>query len=275
MSEISRQQIVAYVSVLISGGSSEEGEVGELYARLPHIDLQIDDSVKLRWDDLKARLAISDRKNDEYLASETLVHLIRKSRREGNKPVLDAVVTALFVRCEASLLRMVRESLPNASHIREEVMGEFAKLLARDGTGNLPDRLDPFEWRFNLVFKSLRLDAIRRETRAVNRNISFSDDVTAVDIADMEAVFDKVANLQTSSDSCSIYAPSPEDQMMAQDIYKQLNTLPKDERNALIETKIFGLTEEAAGRKLGVSARTIGTRKRNAIARLRSLEEST
>lgn len=253
----------------------EEGEVGELYARLPHIDLQIDDAVKLRWDDLKARLAISDRKNDEYLASETLVHLIRKSRREGSKPVLDAVITALFVRCEASLLRTVRESLPNASHIREEVMGEFAKLLARDGTGNLPDRLDPFEWRFNLVFKSLRLDAIRRETRAVNRNISVSDDVTAVDIADMEAVFDKVANLQTSSDSCSIYAPSPEDQMMAQDIYKQLNTLPKDERNALIETKIFGLTEEAAGRKLGVSARTIGTRKRNAIARLRSLEEST
>ena len=224
--------------------------------------------------DLKARLTITDQKDGDYLKSETLVHLIRKARREGNGPLLDAVVTRLFMRCEANLLRAVRETLPNATHIREEVMGEFAKLLARDGLGKVPDRLDLFECRFNLSFKSLRLDAIRRETCAVNRNTSVSGEINAVDIADMEAAFDKVANLQTSSDSHSIYAPSPEEKLMTHDIYKQLSTLPKDERNALIATKILGLTEEAAGAKLGVSARTIGTRKRDAIARLRSLEES-
>lgn len=252
----------------------KNGEVGELYVRPPDVERQIDDAAGLSLDGLKERLTITDRDDAAYLKSETLVHLIRKARREGMRPVLDAAVTRLFMRCEANLLRSVRESLPNAEHIREEVMGEFAKLLARDGTGNVPDRLDPFECCFNLTFKSLRLDAIRRETRAVNRNMSVSDEVTTVDIADMEATFDKVASVQTTSDSHAIYAPSPEELLMAQDIYKKLNTLPKDERDALIATKILGLTEEAAGAKLGVSARTIGTRKRNAIARLRSLEES-
>ncbi len=252
----------------------KEGDLGELYVRSPQVECQIDDVIELELEDLKRRLCIFNRKDTAYLKPETLVHLIRKARREENRPILDAAVKALFKRCEANLRRTVDNSLPNADKIREDTLAELGKLLARDGTGKVPDRLDLFEWRFNMLFKSLRIDAIRRETQAVNRNASLPSDATAVDVADLEAAFEKVASCQTSSDSSGIYAPSPEYHMMARDIYRQLNALPKDERNALIETKIIGLTEEEAAKKLGVSARTIGTRKRNAIARLRSLKES-
>ncbi|MEP4989815.1 MAG: sigma factor-like helix-turn-helix DNA-binding protein [Paracoccaceae bacterium] len=251
------------------------GELGEPYVRLPQFECQIDNVIELELEDLRTHLDVFDRKDKAYLASETLIHLIRKARREKNRPVLDASVKALFRRCEANLLKTVDNSLPNAGKIREDTLAELGKLLARDGTGKVPDRLDLFEWRFNLQFQSLRIDAIRRETSAVNRNASLPSDATAVDVADLEAAFDKVASCQTTSDARGIYAPSPEDQMMARDIYRQLCALPKDERNALIETKIIGLTEEEAGSKLGVSSRTIRTRKKNAIARLKSLKEST
>ncbi len=251
------------------------GELGEPYVRLPQVECQIDNVIELELEDLRTHLDVFDRKDKTYLASETLIHLIRKARREKNRPVLDASVKALFRRCEANLLKTVDNSLPNAGKIREDTLAELGKLLARDGTGKVPDRLDLFEWRFNLQFQSLRIDAIRRETSAVNRNASLPSDATAVDVADWEAAFDKVASCQTTSDAKGIYAPSPEDQMMTRDIYRQLCALPKDERNALIETKIIGLTEEEAGSKLGVSSRTIRTRKKNAIARLKSLKEST
>ena len=251
------------------------GELGELYVRMPHVDCQIDEVTKIELDELKRRLDVIDQKATAYLASETLVHLIRKARRENDRPVLDAAVKVLFRRCEANLLRTVDNSLPNADKIREDALAELGKRLARDGTGKVPDRLDLFEWRFNMQFRSLRVDAIRRETNAVNRNASLPSDATAVDVADLEATFAKVASCQTTSDANGIYAPSPEDQMIARDIYRQLNALPKDERNALIQTKIIGLTEKEAGSKLGVSSRTIRTRKKNAIARLKSLKEST
>jgi len=207
----------------------KEGELGELYVRLPQVECQIDDVIELNLDDLRPRLEILNRTDAAFLASETLVHLIRKARREENKPVLDAAVKALFMRCEANLLRTVDNSLPNADTIREDALAELGRLLARDGTGKVPDRLDLFEWRFNLQFKSLRIDAIRRETQAVNRNASLPSDATAIDVADLEAAFEKVASCQTSSDSSGIYAPSPEDHMLARDIYIQLNALPKDE----------------------------------------------
>ncbi len=251
------------------------GELGEPYVRLPQVECQIDNVIELELEDLRTHLDVFDRKDKTYLASETLIHLIRKARREKNRPVLDASVKALFRRCEANLLKTVDNSLPNAGKIREDTLAELGKLLARDGTGKVPDRLDLFEWRFTLQFQSLRIDASRRETSAVNRNASLPSDATAVDVADLEAAFDKVASCQTTSDAKGIYAPSPEDQMMTRDIYRQLCALPKDERNALIETKIIGLTEEEAGSKLGVSSRTIRTRKKNAIARLKSLKEST
>lgn len=250
-------------------------ESGDLYVRPSEIDKEIDAVISLSLPDLKKRLAIADSKQNGHLSSETLIHLIRNAFRQGNKPTVDAVIKTLFIRCEANLLKHVSHTLPNAQNIREEVLAALGKLIARDGIGNVPDRLDLFEWRFNMQFRSLRLDAIRHETSAVNRNAPIAEDTTAVEMADIEAAFEKVAHIQTSSGANAIYAPSPEDQLIAGDIYKQINQLPKDERDALIATKIMGMTEQAAGAKLGVSERTIGTRKRNAIARLECLKERT
>lgn len=248
---------------------------GELYVRLSKVDEEIDEVINLNHIELQERLSITNPQQHGYLSSETLIYLIRNGLRASNRPIVDAIIKVLFIRCEANLRKQVSNSLPNAQHIREEALAELGNIIGRDGTGKVPNRLDLFEWRFNLQFKSLRIDAIRRETRAVNRNASISDDASSFDIADLEAAFENVANTRKSSDSNVIYAPSPEDQMMERDIYNEIMKLPKDERDALIATKIFGLTEEAAAKKFRVSDRTIRTRKKNAIARLESLKENT
>lgn len=248
---------------------------GELYVRLSKVDEEIDEAINLNHIELQERLSITNPQQSGYLSSETLIYLIRNGLRASNRSIVGAVFKVVVIRCEANLRKHVSNSLPNAQHIREEVLAELGSIIAHDGRGNVPNRLDLFEWRFNLQFKSLRLDAIRRETREVNRIASISDDASSFDIADVEAAFEKVANTRKSSDSNVIYAPSPEDQMIARDIYNEIMKLPKNERDALIATKILGLTEKAAGKMLGVSDRTIRTRKKDAIARLESLKENT
>ena len=242
-----------------------------LYVRPEKIEKEIDDVIGLDLHSLTRRLFIADPKQSGYLSSETLMHLIRHALSANEKPVVDVVIKVLFSRCEAILQNQVLNSLPNAQNIREEVLAELGKLIARED----PERLDVYECRFNLAFRNLRIDVINRETLAVNRIASVSDDSNVVEVADLEAAFDRVASFQTSSDSNAIYAPSPEDQLIAREIYAQIHQLPRNERDALIETKIMGMTEQEAGKKLGVSDRTIGTRKRNAIAKLKNQKERT
>ena len=253
---------------------TKEKKNGELYVRLPHVDAQIDEMVSLDLGELTKRLSITNPHSKGFLASETLIHLIRKALREANKDVVDAVIRVLFIRCEANLRKQVSHTLPNAEKIREDALAELGAIIARDGAGKVPNRLDLFEWRFNLQFKSLRLDAIKRETKAVNRAATISEDSDAVELADFEAAFEKLAGYQTNSNSNVVYAPSPEDQLIARDIYKVIYELPKDERNAFIAVQVMGLTEKQAGKQYGVSDRTIRTRKQNAIAKLRRQKEN-
>jgi hypothetical protein len=80
---------------------------------------------------------VTERRSAEYLSSECLVHFFRQFSRL-NQPVLrDAVVWALLDRCERILLARIDTGLPNAEALRQDVLHEFALLLANDGEGGV------------------------------------------------------------------------------------------------------------------------------------------
>ena len=82
----------------------------------------------------------------------------------------DRLATVLLQRCEAILKHKLPDSgFTNAAYLREEVLGNFAQLLASDGCGNNPNELDYFECKFNSAFRSLRIDLLRSEGKQRKR----------------------------------------------------------------------------------------------------------
>src|SRR5579872_5497493 len=118
---------------------------GTPYVRPASVEANINGALGQDLATLKNRLQVTDATLPEYLGSECLVHLVRESMRSGNDNLRDVMVLALLKRCEASLKSAIRDSRANAGSLREEVLQEFALLLASDGSGDNPKELDYFE----------------------------------------------------------------------------------------------------------------------------------
>jgi hypothetical protein len=140
---------------------------GERYARPPSVEANVDGALREDADGIRRRLLVTDAKDADYLKSECLVHLARELTRRGEIKLRNAVVMALFVRCEAILKSKIDPSrVPNAKELRETILQEFALLLAGDGADENPDELDFFECRFNAAFRTFRIDIMRSTKRA-------------------------------------------------------------------------------------------------------------
>src|SRR5258708_3029901 len=134
---------------------------GELYTRPPSVEAKIDQALAEDEATLRARLQVTDRRAPDYLTSECLGHLFRAAHRRGDEKRRDRVVLAIVARCEVILKSKVPDSrVANAADIREEILQEFALLLANDGVGDKPNELDFFECRFNQAFKAFRVDML-------------------------------------------------------------------------------------------------------------------
>jgi hypothetical protein len=132
--------------------------------RLAPVVANIEDAVNQDLSTLASRLQVTDKDSADYLKSECLVHLIRDAQRRDDREAASAIVPVLLGRCEAILKSKVDgATIPNAEALRDDILGEFALLLVRDGEGENADELDFYECRFNLAFRSLRIDMIRKE----------------------------------------------------------------------------------------------------------------
>src|SRR5216683_3061457 len=165
-----------------------------------------------------------------YLPSECLVHLIRKAHRDNNETVRDPLLSILLDRCEATLAATLPDSrAPNAAYLRDEVLGRLGELFAEDGTGDNPDELDYFEVRFNAAFAALRADIVRAELRAVRRSSPLPDD---------EAI-SRLPNTVLRNPA------TQENSLFLKDLLQAINTLPPEERDAVVLCHILGYKEEA------------------------------
>jgi hypothetical protein len=134
---------------------TKKDQSGNLYTRPSEIQTAIDAAIQQDIATLRQRAVVSKRDSPDFIATECLVHIIREARRRHDEHSMSVLLPSLLARCEATLKNKILDSdMPNASEIREEILGEFSLLFVEDGSGCNPDELDFFECRFNLAFRS-------------------------------------------------------------------------------------------------------------------------
>lgn len=247
---------------------------GELYRRPRDVEVEIDTVLPSDLVTLRRRLLVTQQGAPDYLRSETLVYVIRESVRTGNDERRDAVLPVLLVRCEAILKAKVSEELPNPEALREAVLSEFSELLASDGTGQQPNELDFYECRFNLAFRTLRLDVLNRELAEVNK---VADLPERGDDGEPSAYEDDAFERVTEA----FRTPATQESTaFLQDVWNAINALSAADRKAVVLVNVLGYDEESddpkkvtAATLCGCTGRTIRNRLSRAAAKLSVLKE--
>jgi hypothetical protein len=238
---------------------------GDRYARPANVEVVIDAALALDWPVLHQRALVRDRRSADYLPSECLVHLIRKAHRDHHDTIRDQLLAILLGRCEAILVATLPDGrVPNAAYLRDEALGRLGELFAEDGTGDNSDELDYFEVRFNAAFAALRTDLVREEVRALRRSSPLPDD---------EAIARR-------SDAVLHSPATQENGLFLNQLSHAIDSLPPEERDAVILCDILGYAEEAddpakrtAATICGVTGRTIRNRRTRAAAKLSRFKE--
>jgi hypothetical protein len=247
---------------------------GDLYTRPVAIETAIEAALALDRITLEQRAAVTNPNSLEYIASECLVHLIRKKHRETNAPGRDQLLKILLQRCEVRLARTLPDNrAPNAAYLRDEALGRLGELFAEDGTGDNPDELDYFEVRFNGAFATLRIDVVRSEMRAVRRVVELpeEDDGNSRQVSEDQALAGLPEALKSPA--------TQENAQFLQEVLKAIDKLSPD-REAVILCHLMDYEVESedparitAATLCGVSGRTIRNRLRRAAATLNSYKE--
>ena len=250
---------------------------GGLYTRPTGVETQIHDAVCLSRSDLQARLLIADRNAPGYLCSECLVHLVRQGRQSDDQQLMSAVLPVLLGRCEANLLVTVPDGgMPDAANLRQEILDDLADLFVTDGTGDLPDELDFYECRFNKAFRTLRIDAVRRDERRRKRSITVVSLPPSEEASEPDAHEDALARM---SEAFKIL-PTQEWEVFRGPFVRAIKALPADERDAVILVHVLGYKiesedpqEETAATRCNCTGRTIRNRLTRAAAKLSRFKE--
>lgn len=234
---------------------------GVRYVRPEAIETEIEVALQEDPATFRERLLITDRSSPDHLSSECLVHLIRDALRRRDDERLNRALPVLLGRCEAILRTKIANSLQGADELREEVLSEFSELLASDGTGERPDDLDFYECRFNAAFGALRIDAVRRELKRLERTAEPPDPGDERDARAHDE--DALARLFEASRT-----------------REAINALPPDERKAVVLHHRYGYKVESTdpdevtvATLCKCTGRTIRNRLSRAAARLSELKE--
>ena len=250
---------------------------GALYVRPSGVDVQIDEAAQLSLADLRVCLLITDRNDPGYLRSECLVHLVREGRRFGNQALMSAVLPVLLGRCETNLLIKVPDGgMPDAASLRQEILDDLTELFVTDGSSDFPDELDFYECRFNMAFRALRIDGVRREARRRKRTIQVVElpplEVKSMPNTDEDA-FARV------SEAFRVL-PTQEWDVYREPFVQAIEALPPDEREAVMLVHVLGYKEESenpeeetAATRCNCTGRTIRNRLTRAAAKLSRFKE--
>ena len=212
---------------------------GEVYVHPPSVEQNINGALDCDLAVLRARLRISDRKSPDYLKSESLVHLVREWLRCGQRQKAESALTALLTRCEANLRIKVPDGfLEDAASAREEIISQFSEMFADDLTDPAADELDFYECKFNLAFRSLRVDHVRSEKarQAPIAHLPNQYDEGAAD-ADEDAFARVSEAFRTPA--------TQQDTLFLKELWEAINGLPPDQRQAVILVHVLGYKEES------------------------------
>ncbi len=248
-----------------------------MYTRPRVVEAQIDEAVCLSRSDLRARLSIADRNAASYLRSECLVHLVREGRRSDDQQMMSAVLPVLLRRCEGILLSKVPDNkLPDAASLRQEILEEVADLFVTDGMGDFPNELDFYECKFNLAFRTLRLDVVDRVVRRRTREIDVVELPLFEKAREPDAYVDAFAKVSDAFKA----KPTQEWDVLREELREAIEDLPADERDAVVLVHGLGYKvesvdpdEETAATRCSCTGRTIRNRLASAAAMLSRFKE--
>ena len=240
-------------------------KTGTLYTRPAPVEANIDEALAEDLPALSRRAQVTDPGSPDYLRSECLVHLIRDSIRRGDSAMQSTLLPILLGRCEANLRSKIPRSVANADHLHDEVLGEFALILAKGGSAEDNGVLDYYECKFNHAFRTLRISVLRREQGETDGTEPLPEYAGEPD----EDVARRVVEALQSP-------ASQADGLMLADL---LNALPPDERQAVVLRYVMGHEVESSDKNeptvakiCGVSGRTIGSRLKRARERFSQLK---
>lgn len=250
---------------------------GTPYARPSAVEAQIEEASQLSLTDLRCRLLITDRDEPRYLRSECLVHLVREGRHSGNQALTSAALPILLSRCEAILRVKVPDGgMPDAESLRQEILENLVDQFVEDWSGDYPDELDFYECKFNLAFRALRIDAVRRDIRRRNRSIKTVD----MPLQEIGGVPDAFEDAFASLSDAFKTLPTQEWATYREPITQAIEALPPEERDAIILVHVLGYKvesedheEETAATRCNCSGRTIRNRLTRAAAQLARFKE--
>jgi DNA-directed RNA polymerase specialized sigma24 family protein len=240
---------------------------GDLYVRPQHIEDAIALAQTQDLATLIQRAAITSRSSAEFLHLECLVHLIRSALRTGDHERVNSLLPWLLKRCEVILKKKIpAEQVPSADDLREEIIGDLAVLFAEDSC-DPKQRLDFFECRFNLAFRTFRAPYIRRARAEKEARLVQHSDGDAPDERTQDEFLSELAEKFRRLDGI--------DPALKEKLKAAIDDLPLDQRKAMTLVYLLGLPAESddpstvtAATRCGVSGRAIRYRLAKAIARL-------
>ncbi len=252
---------------------TRRSQQGKRYTRPSAVEAALDVALNQDVEVVLHRAQVREPRSPEYLPSECLVHLIRVGIEEENAQVINGLVPCLLERCDA-VMKAKKEEMISAD-MREEILGDFAELLAGTTKGVEYDKLDFFEIRFNKAFFTFRRDRLKKMRRQRDTPVreipNPKDDENVLDE-------DILNTLATSLRSPSTVA----EPAVYRELIDAINRLPKDEREAVTLCHVLGYevesvdpSEVTAATRCGVSGRTIRNRLRRARERLAIHKEPT
>ncbi len=136
---------------------------GMPYTRMPEVEAELATLLKLPFDEVVERGAITRRSEQGYIRPECLMHLLRRTRDDNSDVRFNRLFPQLLRRVALALPRAERtqggQTLVDAamSDINEQVRARFLVLLTLDRSGG--DRLDFYEVHFDQAVAMLRAKA--------------------------------------------------------------------------------------------------------------------
>ena len=245
------------------------------YRRRPVVNLQLEATKSLSMNELNARLSVALSSDSDFLRTETVVCLMRRAYREGSKRKGDLLLTALLNRCMKILRNNVSEKrYPDVETICEDILGDFAELVATDVSGNSSHLLDFYECTFNLKFKYFRIDCLRSLDEDVDNTMPLPKPQKVVSSDANDEIFEKI------STTFQVPANQP-GRLVLKRLLEAIDDLPPDQREAVVLVHVLGYQKGSstdpnkitAATRCNCDERTIHNRLKRAAAALVSFKE--
>ncbi len=236
---------------------------GDRYYRPANIETQIESALRLTWTELQENALIADQSSLSYMSTECLIYLIRNANHDHHVRTREKLLLILMRRCQSVLKATLSDSqVPNAAYLRDEVLSRLSELFAQDHKDINRSDLDYFEIHFNKAFAALRTDVMREKLRTFSRSYPIPDD----------------KSIESLPNTVMRKSATQENHLLLKQI---LDTLPPEERRAIVLCKIMGYAEESddpskqtAAKICGVTGRTIRNRIARATSRLAKWEKN-